>query len=137
MVSTVLNPFVVGGAISDPAGRGFSGREDIFSFVRSSLLVTRRAPILLFSQRRIGKSSILKQLPRHLPPDFACVYFDLQGKANMMLDQVLYGMGRAIADQVSIPRPEREEANEDRFRFSSWLRRLSRAQKSYDRERSK
>src|ERR1035441_8179884 len=72
MAPTILkNPFVVGGALSDASGRGFFGRDDIFDFVLSALMVERRIPILLHGQRRIGKSSILKQLPRHLPPDFA------------------------------------------------------------------
>jgi tetratricopeptide (TPR) repeat protein len=115
MSSILLNPYVVGGAISDVSGRAFYGREDIFEFVRSSLRVTRRAPILLYGQRRIGKSSILRQLPRHLPADYFCVYYDLQGKAELTLDQVLYGLGRAIADTLSLPRPERKQATEDTF----------------------
>src|ERR1035441_10663137 len=78
-------------------------------------MVERRIPILLHGQRRIGKSSILKQLPRHLPPDFACVYFDLQGKATMRVEQVLYGLGREIADALGIERPEREDCSEAAF----------------------
>ena len=112
---TVLNPFVVGGAIGGQNGRGFVGREDIFSFVTSALMVERRAPILLHGQRRIGKSSILKQIPRHLPPDFACVYFDLQGTAAMKTDQLLYGLGLAISDRLGMTPPEREDCVEDRF----------------------
>ncbi len=115
MASTLLNPFIVGGALSDPAGRGFFGREEIFEFVNSSLMVTRRVPIVLQGQRRIGKSSILKQLPKQLSQDFACVYYDLQGKAAMQLDQVLYGLGRAIADRLKIDRPDRPDAGEETF----------------------
>ncbi|MBC8097682.1 MAG: AAA family ATPase [Akkermansiaceae bacterium] len=116
MASVLLkNPFVVGGALGDSSGRGFVGREDIFDFVRSSLMVERRIPILLHGQRRIGKSSILKQLPRNLPADFVCVYFDLQGKATMEVGQVLYGLGREIADALGIERPEREDCSEELF----------------------
>jgi tetratricopeptide (TPR) repeat protein len=110
-----LNPYVAGGPLSDPAGRGFYGREDIFDFVRTSLLAERRTPILLYGQRRIGKTSILRQIPNHLPPELACVYYDLQGKASMSLDQVLYGLARAITDILKIPRPPREEATEENF----------------------
>jgi hypothetical protein len=115
MSSTLLNPYVVGGAISDSAGQGFYGREEVFEFVRAGLQVTRRPPILLYGQRRIGKSSILRQLPRHLPADYRCIYYDLQGKAELTLDQVLYGLGRAIADGLSISRPDREQATGDSF----------------------
>src|SRR5437762_2418605 len=96
MSENLLNPFVVGGALSDPTGRGFYGRADVFGFVRSALMSGRRSPVVLVGHRRIGKSSILKQLPRHLPTEYKCVYFDLQGKATMTLDQVLYGLGRKM-----------------------------------------
>src|ERR1051325_9136831 len=65
--SAPLNPYVVGGAL-DPSGKAFYGREDIFEFVRSGLNVAQRNPILLYGQRRVGKSSILRQLPRRLSP---------------------------------------------------------------------
>jgi tetratricopeptide (TPR) repeat protein len=116
MGALLRNPFVVGGALSDSSGRGFFGREDIFDFVHSSLMMERRVPILLHGQRRIGKSSILKQLPRYLPADFVCVYFDLQGKATMEVSQVLYGLGRAIADAMQgMERPDREDTTEETF----------------------
>jgi tetratricopeptide (TPR) repeat protein len=113
--AALLNPYAVGGALSDPSGRGFYGREDIFQFVRSGLAVEQRGPILLYGQRRIGKSSILRQLPNHLPSDLVCVYFDLQGKASMELDQVLYGLARAIAERLKLSKPTREEATEETF----------------------
>src|ERR1051325_3702984 len=112
--SAPLNPYVVGGAL-DPSGKAFYGREDIFEFVRSGLNVAQRNPILLYGQRRVGKSSILRQLPRRLPPELVCVYFDLQGKAGMQLDQVLFGLARAISDKLELPKPPREEATEETF----------------------
>lgn len=113
--SLPLNPYVVGGALGDPTGRGFFGREDIFTFVRSALNAEQRSPIILYGHRRIGKSSVLKQLPRVLPPELITVFFDLQGKASMELDQVLYGLGRAIADRLEIARPTGEETTEETF----------------------
>ena len=113
MSLSVANPFVVGGAISDPLGRGFYGRDDIFTFVRGALTARHRPPILLAGQRRIGKSSILRQLPRHLPIDYVCVYYDLQGRAQLTLDEVLYGLGRAVADAVGVSRPAEQESTEN------------------------
>ena len=109
------NPYSYGGAIADPSGRGFSGREEIFQFVRSAVLARPRTPIIMYGQRRIGKSSILRQISNHLPPDIHCVFYDLQGKASMQIDQVLYGLAREIAQSLKIPLPEREEANESTF----------------------
>ena len=122
---TPLNPYVVGGALSDPSGRGFYGRKDIFNFVRSSLAVEQRGPILLYGQRRIGKSSILRQLPNHLPSDLVCIYFDLQGKASMELDQVLYGLARSMTERLNIPKPTREEAGEETFHREFFQRALA------------
>lgn len=113
--SKPLNPYVAGVPLSNPDGRGFYGREDIFNFVHSALAAEQRSAILLYGQRRIGKSSILRQLPNRLPAEFVCVFFDLQGKGSMELDQVLYGLGRAIADQLKIPRPDRGETTEETF----------------------
>ncbi len=119
-----LNPYVVGGALSEPSGRGFYGRQDVFDFVRSGLDVEQRGPILLYGQRRIGKSSVLRQLPNHLPDDLVFVYFDLQGKASMELDQVLYGLARAIAERLKISKPTREEATEETFHSEFFARAL-------------
>ena len=112
---TTLNPYSPGGAITDPNSTSFIGREDIFAFVRSAIQATIPTPILLYGQRRIGKSSILRQIPYHLSPEKICVYYDLQGKAGMQLDQVIYGLAREIARTLKIPKPEREEATEETF----------------------
>lgn len=100
MSNSPKNPYVVGGAISDPSGRGFYGREDVFAFLKEALNAEQRTAILLCGQRRIGKTSILHQFRYTLHIEQAnsvCVYFDLQGKAAMELDAVLHGLGREIA----------------------------------------
>jgi tetratricopeptide (TPR) repeat protein len=109
------NPFVVGGAINSADGRGFYGRDDIFTFVSSALNSVQRAPILLIGQRRIGKSSVLKQLQLRLGTFYKCVFYDLQGRAELTLDETLYGLGRAIADGLSIPRPSPADCTDETF----------------------
>jgi tetratricopeptide (TPR) repeat protein len=123
---TPLNPYSPGGAIADPSGRGFFGRDEIFEFVQSAIQARQRTPIILYGQRRIGKSSILRQIPHHLPPEIHCVYYDLQGKAGMELDQVLFGLAREISREIKISMPEREEAGEETF-ASGFLARAERA----------
>jgi tetratricopeptide (TPR) repeat protein len=112
---TPLNPYTAGPAIVDPDGRGFSGREEVFQFVRSAIQARPRTPIILYGQRRIGKSSILRQLPNHLPSDILCIFYDLQGKGGMQLDEVLYGLARVIAQVLKVLPPDRREANESTF----------------------
>lgn len=111
----LLNPYSVGGSLGDPRGFGFFGREDVFEFVLQSLQTVRRAPVVLYGQRRIGKSSVLRQLPRHLPRGTVSVFFDLQGQAALPLDTVLYGLAREIAPACGLTRPGREEIDSDSF----------------------
>src|SRR5262245_36676180 len=115
MPSVPDNPYAIGGALTDAKDSSFVGREDIFDFVRSALGSTHRFPILLYGQRRIGKSSILRRLPRFLPPDYVCVNFDLQGKGSMELDQVLFGLARAITEQLGLHKPTRDQTTEANF----------------------
>ena len=70
------NPYIAGKALGDE--RGFFGREDVFRMVRDALSSQDQNAIVLFGQRRIGKTSILLQMRRRLPsPPFHAVYFDL------------------------------------------------------------
>src|SRR5262245_58625380 len=108
-VADLLNPYSFGSSLSDPRGAGLLGREDMFEFVANSLSNAQRPPIVLYGQRRIGKSSVLRQLPRHLPADTVCVFYDLQGQAALPLDSVLYGLAREIAARCDLPKPAREE----------------------------
>ncbi len=111
----LLNPYSVGGSLGDPRGVGFFGREDVFDFVLQSLQSVQRAPVLLYGQRRIGKSSVLRQLPRHLPAGTVSVFFDLQGQAALPLEVVLYGLAREIAPRCGLPRPARDSIDAESF----------------------
>ncbi len=116
--ASLLNPFVVGGALRQQDGYGFFGREDVFQFVSKALHSAQRVPVILYGHRRIGKSSILRQLAYKLSPELECVYHDLQGSANDPLDDALYGLARDIADKLKMARPEPQDATADVFETS-------------------
>src|SRR5262249_34535765 len=60
----------------------FSGRRIIVQQVEECILGARQAPtLLLYGPRRMGKTSILNQLPRLLGPDFAPAVLDCQNPA--------------------------------------------------------
>jgi tetratricopeptide (TPR) repeat protein len=118
-MSRLLNPYIVGGSLSDSSGAGFYGRERVFAFVQRSLNVARRVPIVIYGQRRIGKSSVLRQLPRFAPDGSVCVFYDLQGKSRLGLDGILYGLARETAHACGLPRPTRPDATEESF--TTWL----------------
>jgi uncharacterized protein len=80
---TIPNPFVFGMPVNETPNNVFTGRRDIAEQIEESLLGASHTPMLLLhGPRRMGKTSILKQLPRMLGPDFAPSMLDLEKKAT-------------------------------------------------------
>lgn len=78
----IPNPFAFGNALGETKDNTFVGRQDIVRKIESCILGTRQTPTLLMQgARRMGKSSILNQLPRMLGPNFAPVVIDCQEAA--------------------------------------------------------
>ena len=118
-MSHLLNPYNVGGIAGNALGLGFFGRRDILDFVDEQLASVKRPPILLQGQRRIGKSSVLRQIPRVLGAATRCALVDLQGKARLPLDEMLYVLAREVALACQLPRPDPDDLDE--ARFDAWL----------------
>ena len=88
------NPYIVGHPISDP--RLFFGREDLFAFAEDNLRQGAKV-ILLSGQRRIGKSSIIYQLPHFVAPHrFVFVPFACRDKGSFSLGQLLHSLANEI-----------------------------------------
>jgi tetratricopeptide (TPR) repeat protein len=121
-----LNPYIL---TPLTGGVGFYGREAVLQFVRNTLSSPYQNVVVLFGQRRIGKTSVLHQLmlSQHCPPGFRPVYFDLQGRAQHRLDQVLYGLAREIARMLGLPAPERAAMAEETYFQYGFLPQVYRA----------
>ena len=94
----------------------FFGREDVFSWIERSLEGKYIDHILvLHGQRRVGKTSVLKQIPNFLPNRYIQVFFDLQGRTNTTLDRFMWWMAREISRTlkqeigIDVPRPNRDD----------------------------
>src|SRR5260370_27584869 len=75
----------------------FYGREDVFSFIQRNLIGRHRdTPIVLYGQRRTGKTSVLYQLHRHLGPGYRCIFIDLHGLNLQGMDNLLLGIASSI-----------------------------------------
>jgi WD40 repeat protein/tetratricopeptide (TPR) repeat protein len=110
------NPYIAGRALS--SARGFAGRDDVFRVVQAELEQPDRNAIVLFGQRRIGKTSILLNLRAHLPtPPFVTVYFDLMDRARKSLVDVLYEIAQSIASELGLPIPARDDLGNDGVAF--------------------
>jgi len=98
------NPYIVGPPVTGPAH--FFGREEIIQAVEETLRYPTRNWVVLYGQRKIGKSSLLLQLEQRLPsPPFFTVYFDLAGKELLPVRQVLSDMAAAAAAKAGLPPP--------------------------------
>lgn len=105
MSSDRLNPYIAGKALGQD--RGFVGRDDIFELVRREVASPDSSGLVLFGQRRIGKTSVLLQLKRRLSADSHCaVYFDLMDRAHQDLGKVLAGLAATMAAEAKVPRPD-------------------------------
>ena len=60
MASTPRNPYLAGPPVTNQAG--FFGREDILQDVEATLRDVTHNSVILYGQRRVGKTSLLLQL---------------------------------------------------------------------------
>jgi AAA+ ATPase superfamily predicted ATPase len=61
----------------------FFGRDDVFDWIEKSITGQYSEHILVIhGQRRVGKTSVLKQLGNRLPSKYIPVFFDLQGRTH-------------------------------------------------------
>ena len=92
------NPYIIGRPIWEP--ELFFGREDLFYFIEDNLKKEAKV-ILLHGQRRIGKSSILAQIPNCVKLEqFVFVSLSLEGKSQKPLYEVLYELAEDIRDYL-------------------------------------
>ncbi|MEA3439756.1 MAG: tetratricopeptide repeat protein, partial [Chloroflexota bacterium] len=117
-MNEILNPYIAGAPVTETSM--FFGREDVFSWIERSLAGKYVDHILvLHGQRRVGKTSVLKQIPNFLPDQYIQVFFDLQGRTNTTLDRFLWWLAREIARTlkqergITIPRPDRDDFKAD------------------------
>ena len=108
----------------------FVGREVISQRIEQLLLDRRHPPLLVYGQRRMGKTSLLNNLGRLLPQRIFPLFVDLQGPVAFAADHagLLYnlarGMQRSAYDQRGVLLPElpRPDFSADAFTaFDLWL----------------
>lgn len=114
------NPYIAG----DPVGNtpAYVGREDVLSTVLDVLGNYKTSGIVLYGQRRIGKTSIQQELTARLPEmgAYRTVYFDLMYKASRPLGEVLIDLAKKIAVSVEKSHPGSSTSPENEFRVQ-WL----------------
>ncbi len=104
MSTRLSNPYIVGTPLSGE--HGFYGRKDTLRFVLDTLAVETQNVIVLYGQRRIGKTSLLHQLIKRDDERFHAVLFDLQGKGREGLAAMLVDLATTIARSLSLIAPD-------------------------------
>jgi tetratricopeptide (TPR) repeat protein/photosystem II stability/assembly factor-like uncharacterized protein len=109
----IINPYIAGAPVTGT--QMFFGREDVFQWVENSVTGKYADSILVIhGQRRVGKTSVLKQLGNRLPKRHIPVFFDLSGRTHTTLDRFLWWLSREIVRVLKqernydIPLPEKE-----------------------------
>ncbi len=108
----------------------FTGRDDIGTRIEQLLLDRRRPPLLLYGQRRMGKTSLLNNLGKLLPNSIIPMFVDLQGAPSSAKNSTgfLFNLAKQMIisakDQsaVILPPLTRETLENDPFTdFDEWL----------------
>lgn len=104
-VTPKLNPYVAGNPVG--GGEAFVGRSDVLREVLRILHAPHENALVLYGQRRIGKTSVLQQLVAGLAQEgpYRPVYFDLQDKVALPLGTVIQKLTRCIAHELGMARP--------------------------------
>ena len=114
----------IAGASLDPetAKSRFKGRRDLFRELESISMATPSPTLLLYGNRRTGKTSTLKYLPQKVGGSLIPLMVDLQGIASATtLSGVAKSLVRQIIDSarisrnLTLPYPDKEELKEDPF----------------------
>jgi len=98
-----FNPYIAGNPVG--GSEAFIGRKGVYQDVLRVLKSPNENGIVLYGQRRIGKTSVLLELAKSLPDNglFFSVYFDLQDKAALSLNEVLKQLAEKILYDLNIP----------------------------------
>ena len=107
-MNNINNPYIIGRPIKINEPEKFFGREKLFKFINDHL-GNEQKTILLFGQRRIGKSSILRQISNFIEQDkYFFVFFDLQDKGELQVSNVFYYLAEKIIESLDLSSHEIE-----------------------------
>lgn len=124
---SIENPYVFGMPLSSRQNI-FVGRKELSLRIRQVLIDQVQLPALLYGQRRMGKTSLLKNLGRMMPNDVIFLFIDGQGIAVARdYSGLLYNISREITKsaknkKLNFPKLSRKDLETDPFSyFNEWL----------------
>ena len=117
ILGSVANPYMAGNPVT---GQIFVGREDIFRHLETLWQnKEERDSVVLYGHRRMGKTSILRNLPTHLhlTQPIIVVDFNMQGVGRVEnTGDLLYSLALILYDSISaVAQEQLEEPDEELF----------------------
>lgn len=142
----IENPYAPGSPL-EPRDPLFVGRDDIVQKLGRALQQRYRPAFLLTGERRMGKSSTIKQLPVLLGPRYLPVFYDLQtpgmlASAASFFSTLAAGIERQLREREvvveKLPRGQLDEAQRRSEaavydRFDRWLQEIEQVLEQDDR----
>ena len=113
----LVNPYIAGSAVTGK--EMFFGRQDVFDFIQNALIGKHRDNVIvLYGQRRSGKTSVLYQMSRHLDEHYLCIFVDLHAFALEGIGGFLWELANHIV-RVLWRDHQIELMNPDRAKFAA------------------
>jgi len=128
-IDEIDDPYIFGVPLNEQV-KLFMGRTSIGIRIEKLILDRRRPPLLLYGQRRMGKTSLLYNLGRLLPNSIIPMFVDLQGAPTSASDHAgfLYNLAKGMRNSakrqagLTLPPLTREALTDDPFTtFDEWL----------------
>jgi hypothetical protein len=105
----VKNPYVIGDPVE---GDLFVGREDIMRQLKEQWVMSSQPQsVMLYGHRRMGKTSILRNIAKSSGADAQIIYVDLQSleAISLGMGEVFLAISDAISESISLPPPDTKE----------------------------
>ena len=99
----IPNPYLPGTPLRQNSTL-FYGREELFAFIaENAARLSQRNVLILFGQRRTGKTSIMLRLQQHLPANILPVYIDCQSLGvTRGMPALLSDLAWQVADALAL-----------------------------------
>ena len=116
------NPYIIGRPIDEPTL--FFGRQNLFNFLEKNLKQNVKISVL-HGQRRIGKSSIIRNIPKLIKSDnFVFIRFDLEYYSSENIGEILLALAQEILEQLDLDKgkiklPKIKDLEKDIYVFYS------------------
>jgi hypothetical protein len=135
LLEPIENPYIAGPPVT---GNLFIGREDILTTIEELWLKPGQVEsIVIYGHRRMGKTSILRNLSDRFTPTTKIINFNIQTLGTLTTPQLILALAQTIYDDlpphIQIPEPTQSDFPTPERDFRRWLKKLEPMRQPDDR----